>query len=127
MRKRVSIPVLGVWFRIVIYMGVHKFPAVRDHWQHDGLNPAHPISGHRPDSIGGDKEILSCVSRWPATPLCNCLDGFKIGACRTARPNSVGFLVELKIPKQAVNKHEHCSLKSMMPKDPHFNHRDAAD
>ena len=46
---------------------------------------------------------------------------FKIGACGTARPNSVGFPVELKIPKQDVNKHEYHSLKAMTLKDPRFN------
>ena len=46
---------------------------------------------------------------------------FKIGACRTTHPNSVRFPIELTIPKQDVNKHEYRSLKTMMPKDPHFN------
>ena len=46
---------------------------------------------------------------------------FKIGTCGTAHPNSVGFPIELKIPKQDVNKHKYHSLKMMMLKDPHFN------
>ena len=46
---------------------------------------------------------------------------FKIGAYGTAHPNSVGLPVELKIPKQDVNKHKYHSLKTMMLKGSHFN------
>ena len=44
--KEVSTLELGIWFGIVVYMGVHNSPAVRDYWRHDGLNPAYPISEH---------------------------------------------------------------------------------
>jgi len=42
--KEVSVSELGVWLGIVLYMGVHSSPAVRDYWRHNGLNPTHPIS-----------------------------------------------------------------------------------
>jgi hypothetical protein len=41
--KKVSTSELGVWLGIVLYMGVHSSPAVRDYWRHNGLNPTHPI------------------------------------------------------------------------------------
>ena len=44
--KAVSTLELSIWLGIVVYMGVHNPPAVRDYWRHDGLNPAHPISKH---------------------------------------------------------------------------------
>ena len=44
--KEVSTPELSIWLGIVVHMGVHNSPAVRDYWRQDGLNPAHPISVH---------------------------------------------------------------------------------
>jgi len=41
--KEVFASELGVWLGIVLYMGVHSCPAVKDYWRHDGLNPTHPI------------------------------------------------------------------------------------
>jgi len=41
--KEVSALEPGVWLGIVLYMGVHSSPAVKDCWRHDGLNPTHPI------------------------------------------------------------------------------------
>jgi hypothetical protein len=41
--KEVSASELGVWLGIVLYMGVHSFPAVRDYWRHNELNPTHSI------------------------------------------------------------------------------------
>jgi hypothetical protein len=41
--KDVSASELGVWLGIVLYMGVHSSPAVRDYLRHNGLNPTHPI------------------------------------------------------------------------------------
>ena len=41
--KEVSASELGVWLGIVLYKGVHSYPAVRDYWRHNGLNPTHPI------------------------------------------------------------------------------------
>src|ERR1700687_3240624 len=41
--KEVSASELGAWLGIVLYMGVHSSPAVKDYWRHDGLNPTHPI------------------------------------------------------------------------------------
>jgi len=41
--KEVSVSELGVWLGIVLDMGVHSAPAVRDYWRHNGLNPTHPI------------------------------------------------------------------------------------
>ena len=246
--KAVSTPELSIWLGIVVYMGVHSSPAVRDYWRHDGLNPAHPISEHmgqtrfeeikryfhvsppdRPKEIllgrrlwhsivvhevldqlsessqhyrvpsshiavdecmmraigwspdtykmpskpieqgfkfhcladhgyiwdfhltsnqaGPDRvpavngltptgEVVYYLSKLPLSRYwVVCLDNFytslpllgrirhdfKIGACGTARPNFVGFPVELKIPKQDVNKHKYHSLKMMMLEDPHFN------
>ena len=37
---------LGIWLGIVVYMGVHKSPAVRGDWRYDGLNLAYLISEH---------------------------------------------------------------------------------
>ena len=34
--KEVSTPELGIWLGIVVYMGVHNSPAVRDYWRYDG-------------------------------------------------------------------------------------------
>ena len=39
----VSASELGVWLGIVLYMGVHSSPAVRDYWRHNGLNPTHHV------------------------------------------------------------------------------------
>jgi len=41
--KEVSASELGLWLGIVLYMGVHSSPAVRDYGRHNGLNPTHPI------------------------------------------------------------------------------------
>jgi hypothetical protein len=41
--KEVSASELGVWLGIVLYMGVHSSPTVRDYRRHNGLNPTHPI------------------------------------------------------------------------------------
>jgi len=41
--KELSTSELGVWLGIVLYIGVHSSPAVRDYWRHNGLNPTHPI------------------------------------------------------------------------------------
>ena len=237
--KAVSTLELSIWLGIVVYMGVHNPPAVRDYWRHDGLNLAHPISKHMgqtqfeeakrnfqvsppgqpqetplgrrlwhnkvdevldqlcespqcyrvPSShIAVDECMMRATERSPDTykmpskpieqgfkfhcladhgyiwdfhltsnqagpdrvPAVNGLTptgevvyylsklplsrywvvyldnfytslpvlrrirhDFKIGACGTARPNSVGFPVELKIPKQDVNKHKYHSLKMM--------------
>ena len=69
-------------------------------------------------------EVLSCVldNFYTSLPLLGRIrHDFKIGACGAARQNSVGFPVELKIPKQDFNKHAYHSLKTMILKDPHFN------
>jgi len=41
--KEVPTSELGVWFGIVLYLGVHSSPAVRVYWRHNALNPTHPI------------------------------------------------------------------------------------
>ena len=41
--KEVSVSELGVWLGIVLDMGVHSSPAVRDYWRHNGMHPTHPI------------------------------------------------------------------------------------
>jgi hypothetical protein len=37
---------VGVWIGIVMYMGVHRSPAIADYWKHDDKNPLHPIRTH---------------------------------------------------------------------------------
>ena len=41
--KELLVGELRVWLGIIVYMGVHCSPAVKDYWKHDGLNPTHPI------------------------------------------------------------------------------------
>ena len=57
--KEVSAPELSIWLGIVVYMGVHNSPVVRDYWRQDGLNPAHPIS----ENMGQTRfeEIKKCL------------------------------------------------------------------
>jgi hypothetical protein len=37
---------IGAWIGIVLYMGVHRSPAIPDYWRHDGLSPTHPITNY---------------------------------------------------------------------------------
>ena len=41
--KEVTPGELATWVKIVVCIGVHNSPAIRDCWKHDGLNPIHPI------------------------------------------------------------------------------------
>jgi len=43
---KVCILELGVWLGIVLWIGVHSSPAVRDYWKYNQLNPTHSIHEH---------------------------------------------------------------------------------
>lgn len=77
---------VGYWFGIVVYMGAHNSLAI----------PGHAICGHmgltRFDEIKEHFGVSTLINHTSLSLPERIRHVFKIVACGTARPNSVGFL-----------------------------------